>query len=140
MKLRRPRTWRYAWAVPAGAALAGVLVLVTAGSGGAQRAIGYPVVDAHTGAVRTAQATLRAELRAERLTVVELACVKNGRTYEGHPIVRCNVDFGDPHVQAYCTVVSGNRMVTNYENPAIPCQPDWSGWKIISFSSSPKGT
>ena len=136
MKLTRNKIWKNGLALTAAAGLAVALIIVV-GQGG-QSEIGYPVVSGRLGQVATAQATLRAELRSEHLTVVDVACVKNGRSYQGHLIVRCNVNFGDPHVEAYCTVVSGNRMVTNYEDPSIPCRADWSGWKVITFSSSGK--
>ena len=34
-----------------------------------------------------------------------VACVRSGARFAGVPIVRCNVDFGDPHIQAYCSVL-----------------------------------
>jgi hypothetical protein len=47
--------------------------------------------------------------------------------YKGLPIVRCNVNFGDPHVEVYCSVLDHGRLVTNHENSAIPCSHDNAG-------------
>ncbi len=135
MTTRRHRLARpTAFATAAGLALA----LGAPVTSGASSASGFPVV-ARSSAVATAAATLRAEFKVQRLRLIDLGCVKNGRSFKGHPIVRCSADFGDPHVQAYCTVVIGNRLFTNYDNAAIPCGHDWSGWQVIYFSSTPHG-
>ncbi|MDA8292241.1 MAG: hypothetical protein M0Z33_11280 [Actinomycetota bacterium] len=135
MRRNPPKSLAYGLvAVAAGGLAVGLAVGLPGGS--APAPVGYPVVPG-AGPVATATASLRAELAAQRLRLVQLACVENGRSYQGHEIVRCSADFGDPHVQAYCTVVIGNRLVTNYENPRIPCRPDWAGWHVIAFSSSP---
>jgi hypothetical protein len=55
-------------------------------------------------------------------------CVPSGAHFEGVRVVRCNVDFGDPHIQAYCTVFRGGRLVTSADDPAIPCRPDEAGY------------
>lgn len=94
---------------------------------------GFLVVGGGQGLLATTRATLIAELRAEALHWTDVACVANGRHFEGHPIVRCNVDFGDPHIQAYCTVIADGRLVTNYNNPAIPCRQDDAGFQIITY-------
>lgn len=57
-----------------------------------------------------------------------IACVATGRQYRGAGVVRCNVNFGDPHIQAYCTVLQGERLVTQYDDGAIPCGHDDAGW------------
>lgn len=88
---------------------------------------------------RAALAALSAELRAERLSFVGIACVRNGRTFHEHPVVRCNVNFGDPHIEAYCTVLTAGRLLTNHQNPSIPCGPDRAGWQVQVFSSNSSG-
>ncbi len=72
------------------------------------------------------QALVR-RLQSKRLTFRWVACVRNGRRFRGQPIVRCNVDFGDPHIEAYCSVRLGGRLVTNHDDPALPCQRDEAG-------------
>ena len=65
-----------------------------------------------------------------------VACVRSGRRFDGVRVVRCNVDFGiDPHVQAYCAVLRGGRLLTSEDNPAIPCGPDNAGRmpKLITY-------
>ena len=47
--------------------------------------------------------------------------------------MRCNVDFGDPHIEAYCTVIEGGRLLTNHQYPAIPCRHDGAGAAIITY-------
>jgi hypothetical protein len=70
-----------------------------------------------------------AYLKHKELTYRWVACVRNGRTYRGQSIVRCNVNFGmDPHVEAYCSVFEDGRLVTNHENSAIPCRHDDAGF------------
>ncbi len=135
---RHPSARRWARRLPLPTAGCLALALVVASTSGASSSGGFPVV-ARSSAVATAAATLRAEFKVQKLRLIDLGCVKNGRSFNGHPIVRCSADFGDPHVQAYCTVVIGNRLFTNYDNAAIPCGHDWSGWHVIYFSSQPHG-
>jgi hypothetical protein len=73
------------------------------------------------------KAALEARLRGKGLTFRWVACVANGRTYQGLPIVRCNVNFGDPHIEAYCSVLDHGRLVTDHDRPAIPCSRDEAG-------------
>lgn len=64
-----------------------------------------------------------------------IACVHSGRRYEGAKVLRCNVDYGEPHIVAYCAVLSGGRLLTDRQQPAIPCGPDRAGWHspILTF-------
>ena len=57
-----------------------------------------------------------------------IACVPSGRRFHGAAVIRCNVNFGDPHIQAYCSVLRGDRLVTQYDDAAIPCGHDDAGW------------
>ena len=128
---------RKAWLVLLGAALlaAGAFALVShGGSGRAQP--GVALVPGISDPVRAADTTLSRELRDQNLSVQDVACVKNGRAYRGHPVIRCNVNFGDPHVVAYCSVIVAGRLVTSHQNPAIPCGPDLSGSKPLLFPPS----
>lgn len=74
-----------------------------------------------------AKQLLTARLEARQLSFHWVACVRTGRAYEGVAIVRCNVNFGDPHIEAYCSVLRSGRLVTNHENSAIPCRHDDAG-------------
>jgi hypothetical protein len=74
-----------------------------------------------------AKRLLTAQLTAQHLRFHWVACVRTGRDYEGAAVVRCNVDFGDPHVEGYCTVLRNGQLVTDHEQPAIPCRHDDAG-------------
>ena len=128
-----------AWLALLGAVLlaaAGGVVAITHHAGAGRSHLGVPLVAGISDPVRAADRTLSRELRAEHLSVQYVACVKNGRAYHGHPVIRCNVNFGDPHVVAYCSVILADRLVTSHQDPSIPCQPDLVGAKPVLFQSS----
>jgi hypothetical protein len=77
--------------------------------------------------LRTVRQALVARLEQKQLDFRWVACVRNGRTYRDLPIVRCNVNFGDPHIEVYCAVLDHGRLVTNHENSAVPCRRDGGG-------------
>jgi hypothetical protein len=87
-----------------------------------------------TGHVTTAglarfHTALAARLRSENLNWSWIACVHSGKTFDGVAVVRCNVDFGmDPHVEAYCSVFNNGRLLTNFDDAAIPCGHDNAGY------------
>ena len=97
--------------------------------------LGVALVAGVRNPVRAADRTLRQELSSEHLNFQYVACIRNGRSYHGHPIIRCNVNFGDPHVVAYCSVILVHRLVTNQQDPSIPCRPDLAGSKPLLFTS-----
>jgi hypothetical protein len=72
---------------------------------------------------------LAERLHQELLAPSWIACVPSGRRYRGARVIRCNVNFGDPHIEAYCSVLRGNRLVTNKDDPSIPCGHDDKGWR-----------
>ncbi len=76
-----------------------------------------------------------AKLHAGGVHFSWVVCVRNGERFHGVGVVRCNVEFGDPHVQAYCSVFRGGRLVTSAEDPAIPCRPDDAGFTTIIQTS-----
>jgi hypothetical protein len=69
-----------------------------------------------------------AKLDAQKAHFFWVVCAPSGARFEGVRVVRCNVDFGDPHIQAYCSVFRGGRLVTSADDPAIPCRPDEAGY------------
>ena len=73
-----------------------------------------------------------AKLHAGYVHYQWVACLRSGARFHGVPVTRCNVEFGDPHVQAYCSVFRGGRLVTSEEDPAIPCRHDDAGFSIIT--------
>lgn len=50
-----------------------------------------------------------------------VACLYTGRQFVGAPIVRCNVNFGDPHIEAYCAVFLQGELATQFERPELRC-------------------
>jgi hypothetical protein len=128
-----------AWLALLGAVLlaaAGGVVAITHHAGPGRSQLGVPLVAGTRDPVRAADRTLSLELRSEHLSVQYVACVKNGRAYHGHPVIRCNVNFGDPHVVAYCSVILADRLVTSHQDPSIPCQPDLVGARPVLFPPS----
>jgi hypothetical protein len=81
------------------------------------------------------RSALKARLQQQHLRVRHVYCIVNGRDYERHAIVRCNVDFGEPHITAYCSVLIGGRLVTQFDVKAIPCHRDNAGDTTIIVSS-----
>ena len=115
------------------AAAAVAVVFATAG----RSQPGVPLIAGIRDPVQAAARTLSLELRSENLSVQDVACVRNGRAYQGHPVIRCNVNFGDPHVVAYCSVIVADRLVTSHQDPSIPCEPDLVGSKPLLYPPSP---
>ena len=106
-----------------GLAAAAAVALLAAGCGSTKRTA--PLESPTPG---QAKQLLTARLRTKQLDFRWVACVRNGRTFRGAEIVRCNVNFGDPHIEAYCSVLEDGRLVTDHENSAIPCKRDAAGW------------
>ena len=106
--------------------LAGVCAAVALVAAGCGSTTSKPAAAAATPA--QAKRLLAARLHAKQLDFRWVACVRNGRTYRGAQIVRCNVNFGDPHIEAYCSVLVGGRLVTDHDDAAIPCRHDEAGW------------
>jgi len=104
--------------------LAAAVVALTAGAGGSA-ASARRVTAGTPASVRRA---LIAKLDAQQAHFTWVVCVRSGARYRGAAVVRCNVDFGDPHIQAYCSVFRGGRLLTNAEDPAIPCRHDGAGY------------
>jgi len=132
------RTMRLQFALGPGArrwrlvALAGVCVAAGAivyanadgGSAGASDPAG-PISTARPSTFRTA---VIARLHTENVNYRWVACVASGKRFEGVAVVRCNVDFGEPHIVAYCSVLRAGRLLTSEDDPAIPCGHDNAGY------------
>jgi hypothetical protein len=63
-------------------------------------------------------------LDAKHLAYHWVACLHTGRSFGGAAIVRCNVNFGDPHIEAYCIVLRYGKLYSNHVDPAFPCRRD----------------
>lgn len=122
-------------AVVAILAAAGVAagLLASSGAGPARAANGPTAIT--TAAVPAVRRAMIAKLRAGSVHFSWVVCVRSGARFRGVPVTRCNVEFGDPHVQAYCSVFRGGRLITNLDDPAIPCRPDHAGFQTIIQTS-----
>ncbi len=67
------------------------------------------------------ETALQARLEAKDLSVKGVVCVDEGAKWEGETVFRCNVNFGDPHIEGYCAVVEGGELVTHVERPELRC-------------------
>jgi hypothetical protein len=117
-----------------------VLLLAALGNGAPAKLAPQPERAAKasitTAPVRTFHRLMVERLHAEHLDFDWVACVPNGRRFAGVRVVRCNVDFGiDPHVEAYCSVLSGGQLLTSDDDRSIRCGPDLKGWtpKVITY-------
>jgi hypothetical protein len=63
-------------------------------------------------------------LDGKQLSYRWVACLRSGRSFRGAAIVRCNVNFGDPHIEAYCIVLRHGKLYSDHDDAAIPCQRD----------------
>lgn len=91
------------------ALLVAALVLV-AGCGGSTETTPAAVKEA-----------LEARLIDKSLSFEWVYCLRTKLAVEGRPIVRCNVNFGDPHIVIYCATLDDGRLITNREQPALRC-------------------
>jgi hypothetical protein len=102
------------------AAVAALLVAPGCGGGSSKLSSASPDV---------AKTLLVTRLKAKHLDYRWVACVRVRREYTNVPITRCNVNFGiDPHIEAYCVVLKQGKLLTNHDEPAIPCRHDDAGW------------
>ena len=115
---------------------AGLLASSGSGSGAAPATAASARIT--TGSLAAVKTAMIAKLHAGRVHFSWVVCVRNGERFRGVAVTRCNVEFGDPHVQAYCSVFRGGRLVTSDEDPAIPCRPDDAGFTTIIQTSHSK--
>lgn len=67
------------------------------------------------------EASLLDRLESQRLSVVKITCVDSGHLYDGANVFRCNVNFGDPHIPAYCALLVDGELLTHFEEPDLTC-------------------
>jgi hypothetical protein len=72
---------------------------------------------------RTVEAALRARLSSQYLSYRWVVCTTMHQRFKGIRVSRCNVNFGDPHIQPYCAVLVGGALITDVENPGVDCGP-----------------
>jgi hypothetical protein len=121
----RGKRWILVFAVIAAAAVAAAL-LATRSSDGAN-AVSTP-------SPRVIRAALLSRLNAQHLTYRWVVCVPTGRLFHHRGVIRCNVNFGDPHIEAYCAIMERKRLVTNHETAGFSCPPDVRGWTATTVT------
>lgn len=108
--------------------LAAALVAVAAGGGALMLSREQAsAAEPRAASVREIRALMEQRLRDRHLNFRYVACVRNGRTYEGVPVTRCNVNFNAPHIEVYCAVARGDTVATDHEDRTIPCPRDRVG-------------
>jgi hypothetical protein len=116
---------------------AGVIAAMLAITGGSSAADGR----ISTESAAKFRAAIVASMEAQHLNYQWVDCVPSGRRFEGVRVVRCNVDFGiDPHVEAYCSVLRGGRLLTSEDDAAIPCGADEAGYSGALTTYGPPPT
>ena len=98
------------------------------GSGGRDHAASASAASIRTENPALFRAALIARLRAEHLDFHWVVCIRTPHRFDGVRVVRCNVDFGEPHIEAYCSVLRRGRLVTSEQDSAIPCGHDNAGY------------
>jgi hypothetical protein len=76
-----------------------MLVVLVTGCGGSE-----------VNRTRVVASQLRARLIARDLPPRWVVCVPTRTRLHGLTAYRCNVNFGDPHIEAYCAVLSPDRL------------------------------
>jgi hypothetical protein len=97
---------------------AAAAVVVLAGCGGSAASEFKPTTPAG------AKKLMVSYLDDKHLSYRWVACLHSGRSFRGAAIVRCNVNFGDPHIEAYCIVLRDGNLYTDHQDTTIPCQQD----------------
>jgi hypothetical protein len=75
----------------------------------------------------SAQDAMAARLAARDLSFRYVRCVDGGVRRGAETVFRCNVNFGEPHIEGYCVVVRGGRAVTQVEDPSLRCRRTRTG-------------
>jgi hypothetical protein len=116
------RRWWLAFLIALCASGGAIAGSIAAGSGASSKGT---ITTASPATFRT---DLIARLRMKQLNYHWVVCVRTAHQFKGVRVVRCNVDFGEPHIQAYCSVLRGARLLTSEQDPAIPCSHDNAGF------------
>ncbi len=64
---------------------------------------------------------LRERLEGFDLSVQAIACVDSRLEYNGEPVFRCTVNFGDPHIVPYCAAIVEGALATDREEDGMRC-------------------
>ena len=105
---------------------------VTAGGGSRAPTAAGRVSTESTTAFRSA---VMERLRTAHLDYRWVVCVRTPHRFAHVRVVRCNVDFGEPHITAFCSVLRGGRLLTSEQDSAIPCGHDNAGFstRVVQY-------
>ena len=107
-------------AIRLGALMLGLLLAFAAGVIGCSRSQPQTTPPAQSTKAGV-EAALLARLEAKNLSMKWVVCADEGAKSEGRTIFRCNVNFGDPHIEGYCAMVEDGKLVTHVERPELSC-------------------
>lgn len=105
-------------------ALAAALALLQGCGGGGSGEAGVAEVPPTAAGARRA---LAARLDAKDLSYRDVHCVDEGVRRGREAVFRCNVNFGEPHIEGYCVVIREGRAITQVEDRALRCRRTRTG-------------
>ena len=105
-------------------ALAAALALVQGCGGGGSGVAGVAETPPTAAG---AQRALAARLDAKDLSYRDVRCVDEGVRRGDEAVFRCNVNFGEPHIEGYCVVLREGRAITQVEDRALRCRRTRTG-------------
>jgi hypothetical protein len=113
-----------------------IISIVIAGAVMVAAGVGYRTITSSSAPSRPVgpRATLISRLQAQSEYFKTVTCIGTGRKFRGALVTRCNVNTGNPHVQAYCLAKLHGIWVDEYNHRLLPCRPDWKGFKIKIIS------
>ncbi len=77
------------------------------------------------------QLALGQQLHRQFLSYRWIICSPTRHRYQGNQLAACNVSFGDPHIEPYCSVLIDGKLVTDHQNRAL-----WCGARLQSEEAS----
>ena len=86
-----------------------------------RRPAAAPLATTSSGTSPASRRPLLERLEARDLSVEWVVCVDEGASFGGETVYRCNVNFGDPHIEGYCALVEDGELVTHVERPELRC-------------------
>lgn len=74
-----------------------------------------------------AKRALASRFTDKSLSTHSITCIDEGVTHGAEAVIRCNVNFGEPHIEGYCVIVRGGHAITQFEDPSIRCNRTRTG-------------
>lgn len=105
------------------ALIGAALLLAGCGSGTSSA----PASTAPRPTAAAAKQALAARLATKSLSTHSITCIDEGVTHGADAVLRCNVNFGEPHIEGYCVIVRDGAAVTQFEDPSVRCNRTRTG-------------